>query len=1267
MNKTTVLIVEDEAIVAADLAGKLGMLGYEVVGATATGEEAIELAYSLKPQIVLMDIRLKGAMDGIEAAEAIGSRFDLPVIYLTAHSDTATLDRAKLSGPFGYILKPFEERELSTTIEMALYKHQSEQQLRDSEERLRLLVEGVKDYALIMLDVDGNVTSWNEGARRLKGWEAEEILGSHFSRFYNEEAVAAGQPAEELRIAAAKGHYREEGIRVRKDGTAFHAEVSITAVRDSNGNLRGYAKVTRDITERKRAEESLRKANEELEQRVEERTRELVVARDSASTERQRLYDVLETLPAMICLLTPDYHVAFANRAFRDRFGESHGRHCYDYCFGKTEPCDFCESYKVLETGQPHHWEVRGEDGSVISAHDYPFTDTDGSPLILEMDIDITNHRRAEEAVRLANAYNRSLIEASLDPLVTIGHDGRITDVNNATEAATGRSRGELIGTDFSDYCSEPDKARFGYEQVFAEGSVRDYPLELRRRDGRLTSVLYNASVYRDERGEAIGVFAAARDITEQKKAQVALQELNETLEERIIERTAQLKSANETLRASRVAALNLMEDAVTAGKQAETAAAALRESEERLRLFIEYAPAGLAMFDLEMRYIHASRRWRSDYKLGNRELVGVSHYEIFPEIGAGWTEAHRRGLAGEVLRSEADRFERADGSVQWVCWEIRPWRDSAGEVGGIVIFAEDITESKQAEEALRESNRRTSLMAETTAKLLASDSPQGVVEELCRRAMEVLDCQAFFNFLVNEKEGRLRLNACAGIPDEEVKKLEWLDYGIAVCGCAARDAVRIVAEDITNTPDPRTELVKSYDIRAYACHPLMVQGRVLGTLSFGTRNRPGFTDDELTLMKTVADHVAIAMERKRAEEELKLAKEGAEAATRAKSQFLANMSHELRTPMSGVLGMLELTLNTPLDAQQRECIETADRSARSLLRILNDILDLTKVEAGKLSIEEKPFDLAGCVTGVVDILIPEARRKGLDLIRSMADGLPQTVVGDQVRLRQVLTNLIGNAVKFTKQGMVEVKVAPGRDTPDGRREITFTVADTGIGIPDDKRHLLFNNFSQVDNSDTRIYGGTGLGLAISREIVERMGGTISCASEEGAGSNFSFTLPLGKTEPECAAIPEPVEGEPSASAVTPGNGEGRASLLIAEDDEITRKVLGLMLKQFNFELDFVTDGRQAVESWERGGYDLIIMDGQMPVMDGFRATGTIREREREHGGHIPIVAMTAHALKEDHERCLAAGMDAYVSKPIDFNRCIEVIRDLLEKGNDKS
>jgi len=388
--------------------------------------------------------------------------------------------------------------------------------------------------------------------------------------------------------------------------------------------------------------------------------------------------------------------------------------------------------------------------------------------------------------------------------------------------------------------------------------------------------------------------------------------------------------------------------------------------------------------------------------------------------------------------------------------------------------------------------------------------------------------------------------------------------------------------------------------------------------------------------------------------------KEAAESASRTKSQFLANMSHELRTPMTGVLGMLDLVLSGNQEAEQREFIETAQTSARALVRILNDILDLTKIEAGKLSIEAKPFSVRKCLETTFNILLPSARTKGLGFDFEVSDNVPETLAGDQTRLIQILTNLAGNAVKFTQKGKVELRATAGVRTTDGKRYVTFTVTDTGIGIPGDKKHLLFHVFSQVDVSHTRSYGGTGLGLAISKELVERMGGVITFTSEEGKGSIFSFTVPLGETGEEQGAIIATAETAPAGdSPLTAETAKPR--LLVAEDDPTVRQVLGLLLHKSNYEADFAESGEQVIELWENRQYDLILMDVQMPGMNGFEATAVIREKERTRGGHIPIVAMTAHALKEDEDRCLAAGMDDYISKPIDFKKSLQIIADMLK------
>ena len=404
--------------------------------------------------------------------------------------------------------------------------------------------------------------------------------------------------------------------------------------------------------------------------------------------------------------------------------------------------------------------------------------------------------------------------------------------------------------------------------------------------------------------------------------------------------------------------------------------------------------------------------------------------------------------------------------------------------------------------------------------------------------------------------------------------------------------------------------------------------------------------------------------ERKRAEEGLRLAKDTAEAASRAKSQFLANMSHELRTPMNSFLGVLQLLLGNhagPLEPKQRELLAVADKSAHCLLQVISDILDLSKIEAGKLSITEKPFHLRACFSEAIELFSADAQQKELDLSFTVAPDVPDNVVGDFLRLRQVLINLVGNAIKFTDRGSVAVKSAAGSQLPGGKRECTFTVTDTGIGIPEDKKHLLFSPFSQADDSDTRSYGGTGLGLAISRQIVEMMGGTISFESTEGVGSTFSFTVPLGEGVEEAGTMPE--APAPVAVAPPPVTGaEKKPLILVAEDDIMASDLLMNILELSGLEANLARTGREAVDMWEKHRYDLIIMDIQMPRLDGISATRIIREKEKTTGGHIPIVAMTAHAFREDEERCYAAGMDAYLTKPLDLKTGMEVIMNRLQK-----
>ena len=540
-----------------------------------------------------------------------------------------------------------------------------------------------------------------------------------------------------------------------------------------------------------------------------------------------------------------------------------------------------------------------------------------------ELEFQNNEKEKREAELRIAS-YARSLIEASLDPLVTISADGKITDVNEASIKVTGIKRENLIGTDFSNYFTEPEKAQEGYRQVFEKGFVSDYPLTIKHKNGKLTDVLYNASVYKDDKGQVIGVFAAARDVTDQKRFE--------------------------------------------------------------------------------------------------KELIEAK------------------------------------------------------------VFAELATEL--AEEAKRKAESAT-----------------------------------------------------------------------------------VIAED----------------------------------------------------------------------------------AVKAKQQFLSNMSHEIRTPMNAIIGFTKVVLKTDLTAKQKEYLTAIKMSGDALIVLINDILDLAKVDAGKMTFVQTPFKMAASLSAMLHLFETKIQEKNLELVKEYDSRIPEVLVGDPVRLHQIILNLVSNAVKFTTTGKITVSVRL-LDEDAEKATLEFAVKDTGIGIPENKIDTIFENFQQATSGTSRLYGGTGLGLAIVKQLVEPQGGSIHVKSKVDEGSTFSFILSFLKTDAEAELEVEPVELDTEIKNI---------KVLVVEDIALNQLLMKTLLDDFGFEREIVANGKLAIEKLQTNSYDIILMDLQMPEMNGFEATEYIRNKMNSK---VPIMALTADVTTVDLAKCKAVGMNDYIAKPVDEKLLYSKIISLVKK-----
>jgi PAS domain S-box-containing protein len=679
----------------------------------------------------------------------------------------------------------------------------------------------------------------------------------------------------------------------------------------------------------------------------------------------------------------------------------------------------------------------------------------------------------------------------------------------------------------------------------------------------------------------------------------------------------------------------------------------ALRLSEERLRAFVQASAQAIWTADATG-YSPEARAWMEKFT-GTKSPAGANSdwvlASLHPDDRVLWENLKQTAVVTKAPLDIEMRVRRRDGVWRWVCLKSGSLREKDGTFREWVGTIADVTERKEAEDARRRNEAWLALLSRTPGRLLAADDPQAAVEDLCREVMEHLDCQAFFNFLPDANRGALHLNAWSGISEEDAARIEWLEYGAAVCGCVARDRARIIVENIQHTSDPRADLIRSYGIQAYCCHPLMTQGRLIGTLSFGTRTRRSFSRDDIEMMQGVAGQVAIAMDRIEAARALTASNARLLEMDRRKDNFLAVLSHELRNPLAPIRNSLYVMARAvPGGDHARQAQAIIERQVDQLARLVDDLLDVTRITRNKIQLQRQRLELNELVRHTLDDHLSEFERSGVHVALTPAPQ-PVFVYGDWNRLAQVLGNLLQNSAKFTGRGeRTDVSVSVDRRAA----RAVLRVADTGAGMSPEVLGRLFQPFVQADTTLDRNKGGLGLGLALLKGLVDLHGGDVTAHSEGlGRGSEFIVRLPLDLTEPE-----KPVEPQIAG-------GSARRRVLIIEDNVDAAESLGLLLSLSGHDVSVTHSGSDGVANARDCRPEVLFCDIGLPGMDGYEVARAFRADDDLRD--TLLVALSGYALPEDLQRAVEAGFDRHVAKPLSIDKLGEIMAHLESRSLSRS
>lgn len=836
---------------------------------------------------------------------------------------------------------------------------------------------------------------------------------------------------------------------------------------------------------------------------------------------------------------------------------------------------------------------------------------TNGAGLFVGIVHDLTDRRKSEQAVQSSEQRYRLLADNSIDMITRRTVRGELLYVSPASRPLLGYEPKELVGKALSDLIHTQDMEQTTRQQsgvmIRSDAYLRSY--RLRRKDGRYVWV---ETVCRNVRTpgtkDVAELVCITRDITERKKYEMQLIAQNQMLEVLV---------HNQSLAEMLTALCRSL------GEQASemiTAIMLAGETGDKLRLAAgPNLPDSYAQSLLEIPI--GPHEGSSGAAAFRRQTVGVSDLATNPIWGN-----ERRNIA--LLNGLK------------ACWSVPILSQKNTLLGTLDVYFRQTHTPSVPEQRLIEG------AAHLAALAIERKRSEDALRESEERYRGLFDHNPLPSWVFDiETQQFLAVNESA-VQKYGYARNEFLSMTIDQLR-APDDLAAMFEENIT---------VSTAHLKARNRKHTLKSGQVIDVELSSHGVQFGGRKARLVL--------AVDMTRRRqAEEALRNAKEAAEIANQAKSEFLANVSHEIRTPMNGILGLSNLLLDKPANEEQRRCLEMIRHSAEALLRIINDLLDFSRIEAGRLALDKQQFRLRENLERSLQPLVVQAEQKGLQLICEIADEVPDRLEGDPTRLHQVLINLVGNAIKFTRQGRVRVHVEARSQAAD-RTALHFQVQDTGIGIPLEKQQSIFEAFVQADSSTTREYGGTGLGLAISTRLVEMMDGQIWVESEAGQGSTFHFTASFSVPTPTAeSAAAESLPSPPPRSLEGPPLVRRPMRVLLVEDNPVNQQVGCMLLEKMGHTVQVAGTGREALERIERTPPEVVLMDVQMPEMSGLEAVSRLRTLELQTGRpRLPVIAMTAYAMKGDRERCLEAGMDDYVAKPI-AEAELQAVLDRAQKG----